>query len=142
MLTRAIITNTDLAHGKVQVRIPWLEGVYNSGVAPMADNNLMWASIIYIPGINVEYKQDDVVIVGFENNDVGMPIVLGFLKLSSGEIDSRVYSTMKELTVEDKFTSPDNTIIGRTEYSEIFTAYNKSEGQTSTGGVDDGILLQ
>ena len=126
MITRAIITDVDLSIGKVQIRIPWLNGIENSGVSPMADNSLSWASIICIPGINIDYKVGDIVVVGFEDNNIGKPIVLGFLKLKNKEMESRLYCDFKELKVEDSFVAPENTTIGKTEYSQLFDSVEKT----------------
>lgn len=125
MITRAIITDTDLSIGKVKIRIPILEGIGENG-------DTTWASIIYIPGINVNFQVGDIVEVGFEDNDVGRPIVLGFLKLRNRDIESRVYSTFKELKVEEKFDAPTNTTIGKTYYQDLFDSVDKSKDSTST----------
>lgn len=114
MITRAIIEETDLSIGKVRVRIPILEDTRNSYA------NTLWASIIYIPGLNVDYKVGDVVEVAFEDNDLGKPIVLGFLKLRTREIESRIYAVTKELEVEEKFKAPLDTTIGKTTYQKLF----------------------
>lgn len=125
MITRAIITDTDLSIGKVKIRIPILEGIGEN-------SDTTWASIIYIPGINVNFQVGDIVEVGFEDNDVGRPIVLGFLKLRDRDIESRVYSTFKELKVEEKFDAPTDTTIGKTSYQDLFDSVDKSKDSTST----------
>jgi hypothetical protein len=38
-----------------------------------------WSSVLYIPGIVPNYRVGDIVIVTFENLEVGMPLVLGLL---------------------------------------------------------------
>ena len=65
------------------MRIPILDGAAESkGSTPKTELN--WASVVCIPGLDVEYRVGDVVIVGFEDNDLGKPIVLGYLKLALG----------------------------------------------------------
>lgn len=135
MITRAKIIDTDLSIGKVKVQIPILQGIGDGGL------DINWASIIYIPGINIDYHIGDIVEIGFEDNDSGKPIVLGFLKLRNKEIESRVYSTIKELKVEDEFEAPFNTIIGKTSYQELFDSIeiskntiNSTETNNSVGG--------
>ena len=123
MITRAIITDTDLSIGKVKVRIPILEHIGDGGL------DINWASIIYIPGIDIDYRVGDIVEVGFEDNDVGRPIVLGFLKLRDKNIESRVYADIKELNIEDKFEAPTNTIIGKTSYQELFNSIENTKSQ-------------
>lgn len=130
MVTRAIITDTDLTNGKVQIRIPWLDGIASTSSA-ITNNNLCWASICCFPGMDIDYKVGDVVIVGFEDNNLGRPIVLGFLKLSQTTMDSRIYLRAKEASIEEKLTAPLATTIGVTEYQKIFDA---------TSGMDNGTL--
>ena len=121
MITRAIITELDLASSKVQVRIPLLENASSiSKSSKSAGRRLEWASIIYTPGINVEYKVGDIVIIGFEDNNVGLPIVLGFLKLRDRDLGARVYGDFVQLNVSGKFTAPTNTVLGKTSYQSLF----------------------
>ena len=123
MITRAIITELDLASSKVQVRIPLLENASSvSKNSKSAGRRLEWASILYTPGINVEYKVGDVVIVGFEDNNVGLPVVLGFLKLRNRDLGARVYGDFVQLNVSGKFTTSTNTILGKTSYQSLFDA--------------------
>lgn len=130
MITRAIIIDKDLSIGKVKVKIPILQGIGDGGI------DINWASIIYFPGIDIDYQIGDVVEIGFEDNDAGKPVVLGFLKLRNKEIDSRVYGTFKELNVEDKFESPTNTLIGKTSYQELFNAIESTKVDNSNSEED------
>lgn len=132
MITRAIITDKDLSIGKVKVRIPILEGLAHG----TAEEN--WASIIYTPGIEIDYQIGDIVEIGFEDNNYGMPIVLGFLKLRDQERESKIYGTFKELTVEENFTSSTNTTIGKTSYQKLFDTVEATI--SSTGTVDPGTI--
>ena len=120
MLTRAIITDVDLTVGKVQVRIPWIDGIENSTVSPMSNQNLSWASIVCIPGIEIDYQVGDIVIVGFEDNNVGKPIVIGYLKLSMTDMPAKAYVVAKELTVEESLNAPTNTNIGDISYNDLY----------------------
>lgn len=134
MITRAIITDTDLSIGKVKVRIPILEHIGDGGL------DINWASIIYIPGIDIDYRVGDIVEVGFEDNDVGRPIVLGFLKLRDKNIESRVYADIKELNIEDKFEAPTNTIIGKTSYQKLFSSIENTLTISNQFNVDSPVL--
>lgn len=131
MITRAIIIDKDLSIGKVKVKIPILQGIGDGGI------DINWASIIYIPGIDIDYQIGDVVEIGFEDNDAGKPVVLGFLKLRNKEIDSRIYGTFKELNVEDKFKSPTNTLIGKTSYQELFDAIESTKIKENNSDTED-----
>lgn len=130
MITRAIIIDKDLSIGKVKVKIPILQGIGDGGI------DINWASIIYFPGIDIDYQIGDVVEIGFEDNDAGKPVVLGFLKLRNKEIDSRVYGTFKELNIEDKFEAPTNTLIGKTSYQELFNAIESTKVNNSNSEED------
>lgn len=129
MLTRAIITAVDLNSSKVQIRIPWLEGIENSENSPTSNQDLTWASILCIPGIEIDYQPGDIVVVGFEDNNIGRPIVIGFLKLIGKEIDTKLYCKMKELEVQDSLIAPSNTTIGRSDYQDIFNAIESDSGE-------------
>lgn len=129
MLTRAIITAVDLNSSKVQIRIPWLEGIENDSSSTVSNEDLTWASILCTPGIEVDYQPGDIVIVGFEDNNIGKPVVIGFLKLIGKELDTKLYCKVKELEVQDSFIAPTNTVIGNSSYQEMFTAIEKSQGE-------------
>lgn len=85
----------------------------------LVNAELNWAAIVCIPGLEIEYKVGDIVVVGFEDNDLGSPIVLGYLKLSNTKLESRLYGEFKEVQVTDSLVAPTNTLIGKTPYSEI-----------------------
>ena len=141
MVTRAYITETDLENSRVRVRRPIFDGIPNSTDSILADNDLCWATIRYTPGIEVNYQVGDVVVVAFEDNNAGLPMVIGFLKLrgENKNIPSRVYATFKELTVEDTMVAPTKTTIGVTDYSKIFNATDVSSNTvTSSRGDQQG----
>ena len=127
MVTRAIITQLDLSNNKVQVRMPLFDGIENSPDSPINSEDLCWASIMYIPGLEISYSVGDIVIVGFEDNNIGKPIVLGYLKLLGKKMDSKIYMTAKEMDVENKFLSPTNTTIGNIQYDELFTVVDNNK---------------
>ena len=134
MITRAIIVDKDLNIGKLKVKIPILDGIGDGGISTN------WASIIYTPGLDIDYQVGDIVIVGFEDNDVGSPIVLGFLKLKNTKIDSRIYETVKELKVEDNFLAPLNTTIGKTSYQKLFSSIESTLTTDDKFAADTPIL--
>lgn len=139
MLTRAIITALDLDKNKVQVRMPLLEGNYKRVTMPQLDNYVTnWASIMYLPGLEVDYRVGDIVIVGFEDNNIGKPLVLGFLKLTgSNPEESRLYGKFIESITSEKFVAPVNSTIGEVTYGDL---YNRVLN-TDTGGVAvDSVL--
>lgn len=118
MITRAIVEDVDLQAGKLQVRIPILDGMqFNS--ERLSNVELNWAAVLCTPGLEIDYKVGDIVVVGFEDNDIGSPIVLGYLKLANTTLEPRLYGTFKQLEATESFQAPTNTIIGKTPYSEI-----------------------
>ena len=140
MVTRAYITETDLENSRVRVRMPIFDGIPNSTDSILGDYDLCWATILYTPGIEVNYQVGDVVVVAFEDNNAGLPIVIGFLKLrgENKNIPSRVYATFKELTVEDTMVAPTKTTIGVTDYSKIFNATDVSSNTTTSSTPSQG----
>lgn len=97
-----------------------------------------------IPGLDIEYRVGDIVIVSFEDNDLGKPIILGYLKLALGytldqqqgaesfgaslkESEDRLTGTFKVLKATESFDAPIDSIIGKTNYSSIFNAINDKE---------------
>lgn len=124
MLTRAIITALDLEKNKVQVRIPFFEGNYKKGILPQLETyTTNWASIMYLPGLEVDYRVGDIVIVGFEDNNIGKPLVLGFLKLTNSDPEeSRLYGKFIESITSEKFAAPVTSTIGEITYEDL---YNK-----------------
>lgn len=110
MLTRAYVEEIDYPSAKIRVRIPTLNGIKESTNSTPSDQ-LEWASMLQIPGLDIEYKIGDVVVVSFEDNDLSLPIILGFLKLSENSkksLNSRLHITSVDLTVTDNVTLPTN----------------------------------
>ena len=138
MVTRAIITQLDLTNNKVQVRMPLLDGIENSPDSPINSEDLCWASIMYVPGLEISYSVGDIVIVGFEDNNVGKPIVLGYLKLRGKNIDSKIYLKAKEVVAENKFSSSINTTIGNIQYGDLFTVVDNSKKPEKVDNVTEG----
>lgn len=132
MITRAIVIDKDLSIGKLKVQIPILQGIGDGGL------DINWASIIYIPGINIDYQIGDIVEVGFEDNDRGRPVVLGFLRLRDKEVESRAYGIFKELIVEEKLNAPPETTIGKTSYQELFDTVETALKSTDITNSESG----
>lgn len=121
MITRAYIEDIDWDAMKVQVRIPRFDGI-ESDLSSTSKTELNWASVMCIPGLEIQYRVGDCVVVGFEDNDLGKPIVLGYLGLKGKTLDSRLQCTVDSLEVLYEFKAPYNTVLGKTPYSEIYQA--------------------
>lgn len=120
MITRAIINKIDYESNKIRVRIPIYDGAQNSQEST-SDDDLSWASVLCIPGLTIGYKIGDIVIVGFEDDDIGKPIILGYLRLVNGESDeARISANLNNLTVNDKLSTSTNVKFGKLTYEQIF----------------------
>lgn len=121
MITRAIINKIDYESNKIRVRIPIYDGAQNSQESTSDDDDLSWASVLCIPGLTIDYKIGDIVIVGFEDDDIGKPIILGYLRLVNGESDeARISANLNNLTVNDKLSTSTNVKFGKLTYEQIF----------------------
>lgn len=70
------------------------------------------ATISLPPTTTSPYKVGDVVFVGFENNSISKPVVLGKLYLGNDKDDNFSFANLSELSVQDKVNLPENTTIG------------------------------
>ena len=120
MITRAIINKIDYESNRIRVRIPIQDGVQNSQ-GSTSDDYLSWASVLCIPGLTIDYEIGDIVIVGFEDDDIGKPIILGYLRLANGRSDeARISANLNNLIVNDKLSTSTNVKFGKLTYEQIF----------------------
>lgn len=120
MITRAIINKIDYESNKIRVRIPIYDGAQNSQ-GSTSDDDLSWASIMCLPGLTINYEVGDIVIVGFEDDDIGKPIILGYLRLANGESDkAKIFANLDSLVVNDSLSTSTNVKFGKLTYEQIF----------------------
>ena len=120
MITRAIINKIDYESNKIRVRIPIYDGAQNSQ-GSTSDEDLSWASVLCIPGLTINYEIGDIVIVGFEDDDIGKPIILGYLRLANGKSDeARISANLNNLIVNDRLSTSTNVKFGKLTYEQIF----------------------
>ena len=120
MITRAIINKIDYDTGKIRVRIPIYDGAQNVQ-GSTADEDLSWASIMCIPGLTIDYTVGDIVIVSFEDGDLGKPIILGYLRLTDGSSEqAKVSANLDNLTVNNALSTSTNVKFGKLTYEQIF----------------------
>ena len=111
MIQKAIIESI-IDDYSVKIRIHKYDKMYNDG---LTYDELSTGIICSIPGTNVKYSVNDVVLVGFENNELGKPVVLGLLytnKESDSTINvpqvskalSEVESTLDDITKKQYYT--------------------------------------
>ena len=116
MICRGIVESV-IDRYKVSVRIPIIHRANNSAQFT-AIPDLPSAAICSLPSSHPNLQQGDVVILGFENNDLGKPIILGHLyreSMTNTMIDLDVTS----LSVINAATLPGNTSIGDIAASDI-----------------------
>jgi len=78
VLTKAIIQSIDYTKNMCRVRIPLFENAARNVNIIEAD-----AQINIVPGIYNSYKTGDIVFIGFEENKMELPIILGKLFVSA-----------------------------------------------------------
>ena len=109
MLAKGIVEEI-LSPYSIRVRIPTIHGIKSSNTSTPT-SKLGCGPICTLPHCDINLQVNDVVIVGFENNDYNKPIVLGVMYMS------RASSTMAELELETlkvntSVNLPYNTTIG------------------------------
>lgn len=116
MITRGIIEAL-VDRTTVKVRIPILNNAsFVSGHTSEAD--LSDAKICILPRCDLNIQLGDVVIVGFESNDLSKPIILGYLY---GPSDNSYPMNLvsRSFTATDNAILPQNTSIGSVSQVEI-----------------------
>ena len=79
-----------------------------------------------IPGQYSAYNVGDKVYVGFINDDLSLPVILG--KIYQGiEHDYRSHIYTQNLNVKDTCTLPINTQIGEISYKQLLRLFNKKD---------------
>ena len=120
MITRAIINKIDYESNKIRVRIPIYDGAQNSQ-GSTSDDDLSWASVMCLPGLTINYEVGDIAIVGFEDDDIGKPIILGYLRLANGGSEkAKISANLNSLVVNDSLTTSTDVKFGKLTYEQIF----------------------
>lgn len=128
MIQKAIIESI-IDDYSVKIRIPKYDKMYTDG---LTYDELSTGIICSVPGTNISYSVNDIVLVGFENDEIGKPVVLGLLytdKESDSSINvPQVSNTLKEVE------STLNEITNRQYYTHI--KYSNDGGITFTSLYD------
>lgn len=121
MLDRGIIVATlDSYHFKV--RIPSLNKS-DSAVGGTPNNELYTAVVSSSPGVYPALRVGDVVIVGYENDDVSRPIIIGLL-FNRDFSDTESDAIFSSLTVNVNAVLPEDTSIGEITSDNIYSLKN------------------
>lgn len=120
MITRAIIEQK-INEYQYRVRIPIFD---KSASAPLSTNlkDLCIAVASMPKGIYNSLQEGDVVLVGFEDNDAGNPVILGHLyREALNNIQSSPTIIADVLQVNNQTNLPTNTTIGTIDYNSLFS---------------------
>lgn len=123
MITRAIIEEK-ISPYKFKVRIPTFDRSKEDAIKTAAkDLSIATASIP--KGVYNNLDVGDVVFVAFENNDIGLPVIIGQLyrdALIKGPQESLLNCNVLEVGVQANL--PTNIKIGALDYSNLFHLIN------------------
>jgi hypothetical protein len=104
MVIKGLIKSIDYNGNTCQVRLPLFESSSKSEV-------VLPAIVSSQPGLINNYKENDVVLVAFENNSLDAPVIIGKLYLGSGKEnkDARGSLAVTSLKVTKKASLPLST---------------------------------
>ena len=124
MLTKAIIQSIDYTKNMCRVRIPLFENASRNVNMIEAD-----AQLNIVPGIYNSYKTGDIVFIGFEENKMELPVILGKLFVSaSAEASSyRGNVSGNSLAITDTARLPHSTLFDFSKIAQndkLYTALN------------------
>lgn len=118
MITKAYIIDI-IDKYRVRVRIPIFNKSYSSPSSTPTDS-LSVATICTLPGVVPNYKVGDVVYVGFEEDIISKPVVLGIL-CYLGMDKSSSDATFNSMSVGSVATLPQQTSVGNISPKELDT---------------------
>jgi hypothetical protein len=121
VLTKAIIQSIDYTKNMCRVRIPLFENASRNVNAVEAD-----AQFSVVPGIYNSYKTGDIVFIGFEENAMENPVILGKLFVSAtAEANSyRGNLSGNSLAITDTAQLPYSTVFNYEKISQNNALYN------------------
>ena len=116
MITKAIVQGIESDY-KVKVRIPLFDSTSNFKQAVSTDN-LSEAIICTLPKCTFTPTIGDIVIVGFEDFDIGKPIILGCLFKETSNL-SNMDLNVQCLTANSTVKLSEDTTIGDITYKDL-----------------------
>ena len=124
MITKAYIQEV-LTPYSVKVRIPLYHKV-EGATGSVKQDSLPIAYISTLPNVKIDPQVGDVVIVSFEEENLGKPIVIGYL-YSQKEIKSTAIIECENLISTGDTTLGKNTLIGDIKYENIECLKNQKD---------------
>jgi len=120
VLTKAIIQSIDYTKNMCRVRIPLFENASRNVNIIEAD-----AQINIVPGIYNSYKTGDIVFIGFEENKMELPVVLGKLFVSAATEASSYRGNVSgnSLAITDTAQLPYSTVFNYDKIAQNDTIY-------------------
>ncbi len=120
MLTKAIIQSIDYTKNMCRVRIPLFESASRNPNIIEAD-----AQFNIVPGIYNSYKTGDIVFIGFEENAMESPVILGKLFVSAAAEASSYRGSISgnSLAITDTAQLPYSTIFNYDKIAQNSTLY-------------------
>ena len=134
MLTKAIIQSIDYSKNICRVRIPLFENASRNVKMIEAE-----AQLSIVPGIYNSYKTGDVVFIGFEENKMELPVILGKLFVSASAEASSYRGSVSgnSLSITDTAQLPYSTVFSYDKISQNSSLYNNLNTPKKLA---DGIL--
>ena len=120
MLTKAIIQSIDYTKNMCRVRIPLFETASKNVGMIEAD-----AQFTIVPGVYNSYKTGDIVFIGFEENKMELPVILGKLFVSAAAEASSYRGGISgsSLTITDTAQLPYSTVFDFDKIAQNSTLY-------------------
>lgn len=117
-----------ISHYLYKVRIPRYDKLSTTPGGTITDD-LSSAIVCAVPGTKVAYAEGDVVLIGFENNELNKPIILGLLYRENSGKEDQFYLPSIEKSIEN-INSKLSDINNKKLYAH--TKYSNDNGITFT----------
>lgn len=123
MITKGIVVEIIDAYN-LKVRIPLYDRA-SYAVQATPDSELSIATICTLPNYQCQFKVGDVVFIGFEDQNIAKPIILGKLFYNENT-DNQLYnnSTVYNITAVESANLPVKTTIGNITSDELLALKN------------------
>lgn len=140
MITRAIVEEIIEGEGniptKFRVRIPIFDNI-ETAREYTAKGDLSIALACLSPNVANDIKEKEIVFVGFEDNDISRPVILGHMYNQALATDSTTDVKVRSikatnLYLEQPLTLPIGTNIGEISYQDLLNLVDKYKEDSTT----------